>query len=220
GALAPGFEDGRLIRQSGAGRPVDLHCPRCLHCRPFVAGDHGDEVTFAHGLHEPVHLASRGLIDGSDTGAVMVGPDHASVQHVRQAEVVDVGELARDLAGYVHTRDRLADHLVFGVLLQRNLLVDLQLDAVADQLAVADTLRPRRIARRRGHCGADWPSPRAARSPTPPGRPGARGCCPAPPTGARGALAPARRNSEPPWKIVRLAAVSHWSGVVAVSPIT
>ena len=39
-------------------------------------------------------------------------------------------------------------------------------------------------------------------------------------TRARRALAAARRSSEPPWKIVRFAAVSHWSGVVAVSPIT
>lgn len=39
-------------------------------------------------------------------------------------------------------------------------------------------------------------------------------------TNAARAVAQARRSSMPPWAMVVLAPVSHWSGVVPVSPIT
>ena len=68
---------------------------------------------------------------------VIVGPDHASVQHAGHADVVDIGELAGHLGGDVDARDRLADHLVAGGFLEFDLGIDLELDAVADQFAVA-----------------------------------------------------------------------------------
>ena len=114
GRLRQVVEDGRLIGQPGAGGPVDPDRPRRLDRRPFVARDDGEEITLAHGLHESVHLACRRVVDGRDAGAVIVGPDHARMQHAGQADVVDIGELAGDLAGDVHARDRLADHLVLG----------------------------------------------------------------------------------------------------------
>src|SRR4029453_9379998 len=81
-ALAPGLKDGGLIWESRAGGPVDSDRPRRLHCGPFMAGDDNAEVTLGHGLYESIPLAGRRLIDGRDAGAVMVGPDHASMQHV------------------------------------------------------------------------------------------------------------------------------------------
>jgi hypothetical protein len=66
---------------------------------------------------------------------VIGGPDHASVQHAGQPDVVNIGEFAGHFGGYVDTRDRLADHLVAGRFLEFDLGIDLKLDAVADQFA-------------------------------------------------------------------------------------
>ena len=125
------------------------------------------------------------------------------------ADVVDVGELAGHFGRNVHARDRLADHLVVGRLLECR---------SSDRPRAS---RRRRSVRRSASArSGDWPS-RARRHPRRSSSlAGTPSRCAARSTSARRALAAARRSSEPPWKIVRLPAVSHWSGVVAVSPIT
>ena len=138
---APVVEHARLVGERGTGPPVHSHRPRRLDSGPFAARDHGEEVFLAHGLDVAVHLARLGEVDLLDARLVEVGADDARMQHPGHAHVVDVGELAGNLAGNVDPPDRFPDQAVVGALLERDLRIDLDVEPVADQLAVAQRLR-------------------------------------------------------------------------------
>ena len=121
---APVVEHARLVGERGTGPPVHSHRPRRLDSGPFAARDHGEEVFLAHGLNVAVHLARLGEVDLLDARLVEVGADDARMQHPGHAHVVDVGELAGDLAGNVDPPDRFPDQAVVGALLERDLRID------------------------------------------------------------------------------------------------
>ncbi len=133
------------VGQVGEGVPLDAQGPGGGLGLLLPLGDDADEVVDHHHLHQARDMGDRGLVHGgeaaADEGAAVapgVGrPDHPTVQHARQAHVVDIGHAPGRLARDVDPRNRAADDAVGGRVLQRDVLVQHQHGRLpGDQLGI------------------------------------------------------------------------------------
>ena len=137
-------------RQAGPVRPLDLELARGLDRVPFALGDDAEEVLQAN---DPGTV--RRLAVAEQLRAEARRPDHASMQHVRHPDVLDVEMLTGHLGRDVDARHRLADDRVLARCLRRRptegepepSVLALHGDRDAEQLAV-DQLAVRDLTRR------------------------------------------------------------------------
>ena len=147
---APVVEHGRLVGQPGTRAPLDLRRAHGPDSTPLGLCHHCQEVSLAHGTQEALHLACFAVVERHQRRTQVIGADDAGVQHARQTEVVHIREFATHFGGNVHTRDRLAHHLVFARLLRDDFLVHLQGERLhGDKLGIGQFLR--RIGAQRHH---------------------------------------------------------------------
>ena len=124
------------LGQAFPRRPRRLETLRRLHRRPLARGRDREEVADAHDLVQTLDARDAGLVDALQRRADRGRPHDARVQHAGETEVLHVRELAGDLRGDVDALHRLADQRVVGRLLERHVLVDLEV-----QLFVTHELR-------------------------------------------------------------------------------
>ncbi len=133
-------------------RPLDLQRVVRLDRVPFLVGDHGEEVAFAHHARAGDAL-DRPLVDAHGRRARDRRADHAGMDHARDFHVGDERLLAEHLGRDVGALDRLADNsVVLWIFRLRlagrvervaDLLVPVELDVEvppADQLGVGNLL--------------------------------------------------------------------------------
>ena len=110
-------------------RPGGLELPGALDRCPLALGDDGEEAALAHDAGA-LDALDGALVHSLEGGADGRRANHPRVEHAGHAEVLHVGVGARDLAGYVRPRHRLADDRVVLRVLERRGRVQLQLEGL------------------------------------------------------------------------------------------
>jgi hypothetical protein len=127
-----------LVGEPFPFRPGGLELPGALDRCPLALGDDGEEAALAHDAGA-LDVLDGALVHSLEGGADGGRANHPRVEHTGHAEVLHVGVGARDLAGHVRPRHRLADDRVILRVLERRGRVQFQLEGlVADQLGIRE----------------------------------------------------------------------------------
>ena len=145
--VADGLGDIAEVRQlGGKGLPADFQVMGGANGLFLALGHHADKVADDHHRDHAGHVGDGGFIDrqqavADEVTAVVAGvgwADDPAVQHVGQAHVMHVGQLASGLAGDVHPSGTAPDQAVVLNGLERRIVGDVQLMVFAlDQFGKA-----------------------------------------------------------------------------------
>src|SRR6185437_3231262 len=106
-----------------------------LVCRldgaPFGLGHDAQKIAAAYDLYESRDVFQAALVDAHEIGLHAIRTHHTSVQHAVDLHVLDVGELARHLAGNVFSGHGPADHGIGGRILEHGVGRDLHAEGLA-----------------------------------------------------------------------------------------
>jgi hypothetical protein len=108
--LTEGLEQLRLPGQAGALLPGNgaFERPHGLDGLVLALRHHGQVAAVPHQLENAGHALHRRPVERLEGRALVRRPHHAGMHHPGQAQVLHVGDPARDLARNVHARQRLA----------------------------------------------------------------------------------------------------------------
>ena len=116
-----------LLGQARTFAPLCAQRAGGSHRCPFILGDDRQEILDPHHLGAG-KILDRILVDRREVGADRRRPDHAGMQHVRHAEIVDIGGCAGAFGRHVGPRQRLADDGVGCRILQWRFGIELEIE--------------------------------------------------------------------------------------------